>query len=91
MEDMKDAHRNWQFPDSSTFHALRIATSPHSAVSIMYVFPLKILVSLGLPGSSIEAFWAPSAGGPNRIGISPVCKAVAASKLSQILLKCLLH
>lgn len=59
-----------QLPASSTFHARKIATSPGSAVSMIYDLPLKILVSRGLPFSN-------TASGVNRAGISPVSMKVS--------------
>jgi hypothetical protein len=59
-----------QLPASSTFQARNIATSPGKAVSITYDFPLKILVSRGLPFSNI-------ASGVNLAGISPVSTKVS--------------
>ena len=73
----KFTYRNWQFPASSTFHARRIAMSALIAVSIPYIFPSKILVSLGFPASRIVVLPVDLSTGPSRTGISPVCNKVS--------------
>ena len=51
--------------------------SPGRACSMPYVFPLKTLVSRGLPALSIEGFLVVGSADPSRTGMSPVWSRVS--------------